>query len=135
EYLKGVGPVRGDMLKKELNIFSFQDLLDYFPLRHIDKTRVQQIRDIRGDTDFIQLRGRIIQIETLGENRSKRLVAQLKDPTGSIELAWFRSINWVQKTIEPGREYLVYGKISFFLGKPQMTHPEFEPVNTEEGAE
>lgn len=71
----------------------------------------------------------------MGENRSKRLVAQLRDPTGIIELTWFRSINWVQKTIEPGKEYLVYGRIGYFMGKPQMTHPEFESVNTEEGAE
>jgi ATP-dependent DNA helicase RecG len=126
EYLKGVGPLRGDMLRKELEIFSFNDLLHHFPIRHIDKTQVQPISDIHAGTDFIQVRGKLMQMDILGEKRGKRLVAHIKDQTGSLELTWFQGIHWIQKNLYIGSEYLVFGKTSFFNGKPQMVHPEIE---------
>lgn len=114
------------MLKKELGIFTFGDLLEHFPLRHIDKTIINTIADISAQTDFIQLTGPIEDVVIIGEKRSRRLVARLRDKTGSLELCWFQGINWIEKNIYAGKTYLVYGKTSFFNGKPQITHPEIE---------
>ena len=126
EYLKGVGPQRADLLKKELGIFTFRDLLELFPYRHVDKTQVNRVRDILPTTEYIQVSGQLISKEVLGERSAKRLVVELRDSTGSLELVWFQGINWVQKMLEIGNYYLVYGRVSFFQGKPQLTHPEIE---------
>jgi ATP-dependent DNA helicase RecG len=128
EYLKGVGPMRADMLKKELGIFTFGDLLEHFPYRYVDKTRIRTVSEINHHTDAILLSGVVSSIETTGENRAKRLTAQFTDRTGVLELTWFQGIHWVQKTLQPGKTYLVYGKPGFFMGRPQMTHPEIDPV-------
>jgi ATP-dependent DNA helicase RecG len=122
------------MLKKELGIFTFRDLLEHFPLRHIDKTIVNKIEEINPQTDFIQVAGTITGIELIGEKRGKRLVAEIKDDTGYLELIWFQGINWVQKILQKGSDYLVYGKVSFFNGKPQISHPEIE-LKTTAGAD
>jgi ATP-dependent DNA helicase RecG len=102
------------MLKKELGIFTFRDLLEHFPLRHVDKTVVNKIADITPQTEFIQVAGTITNVELIGERRAKRLVAEIKDSTGYLELVWFQGINWVQKILQPGSDYLVYGRVSFF---------------------
>jgi ATP-dependent DNA helicase RecG len=114
------------MLKKELNIFTFSDLLEHYPNRHIDKTQVNKIREITPQTDYIQVAGTLLNYEMIGAGRGKRLVAQLKDGTGILELAWFQSINWVVKNLHVGSDYLVFGKTGFFNGKPQIVHPEIE---------
>jgi ATP-dependent DNA helicase RecG len=132
EYLKGVGPMRADMLKKELGIFTFGDLLDHFPYRYVDKTRIRTVSEINHQTDAILLSGVVSSIETTGENRAKRLTAQFADRTGVLELTWFQGIHWVQKTLQPGKTYLVYGKPGFFMGRPQITHPEIDPVEGNE---
>ncbi len=121
-----MGPQRADLLKKELNIFTFGDLLDHFPLRHIDRTRLNNISEISPDTDFAQLAGVLQSKDVVGQRQGKRLVAQLKDKTGIIELAWFQGLNWVDKQLEIGQSYLVFGRTGFFNGMPQMVHPEFE---------
>jgi len=121
-----VGPLRGDMLKKELGIFTFADLLNHFPNRHVDKTKVSKIREINLQTDYIQVAGTLLFFEVIGEQRGKRLVAQIKDDTGILELTWFQGINWVQKGLQEGSDYLVFGKPGFFNGKPQIVHPEIE---------
>ncbi|HTE11804.1 MAG TPA: ATP-dependent DNA helicase RecG, partial [Chitinophagaceae bacterium] len=131
EYLKGVGPQRGDILKKELGIFTFKDLLEHFPNRHIDKTKINLIKEITPQTEFIQIAGKLISAEIIGEKRGRRLVANLKDSSGVIELVWFQGINWVQKMLQLGNEYMVYGRTGFFQGKPQITHPETEPFSRE----
>lgn len=131
EYLKGVGPQRGDMLKKELGIFTFHDLLFYFPFRHVDKTKISLIRDINEQSDYIQVVGRLMSLETMGERKSKRLVAEIRDASGILELIWFQGINWIQKALQIGQEYRVFGKISFFQGNAQITHPEIEPFSQE----
>ena len=126
EYLKGVGPLRADLLKKELGIFSFGDLLQHFPNRHIDKTQINKISDIHPDTDYIQIVGTLVQLDTIGEKRGKRLMGLLKDNTGTIELTWFQGIHWVQKNLVVGNKYLVFGRTGFFNSKPQIVHPEIE---------
>jgi ATP-dependent DNA helicase RecG len=126
EYLKGVGPLRADMLKKELNLYTFGDLLQHFPNRHIDKSQVTPIGKITPQLDFVQVKGVLIGFNTIGEKRSKRLVAQMKDETGQLELAWFQGINWVQKQLIEGQTYIVFGRVGFFNGRAQMVHPELE---------
>ena len=126
EYLKGVGPQRGEMLRKELQIHTFKDLLECYPYKHIDKTQISLISDINPQTEFIQIRGKLISKEMMGEKRSKRLVCELRDQSGSIELVWFQGINWVEKMLSIGMVFLVYGRVSFFQGTPQMSHPEIE---------
>ncbi|WP_317619120.1 ATP-dependent DNA helicase RecG, partial [Haoranjiania flava] len=128
EYLKGVGPLRGDTLRKELGIFTFRDLLEHYPLRYIDKTQVSTISQIDFQTDYIQIKGRFIFSDIVGEKRARRLVARFRDNTGIIELVWFQGISWVQKIINLDDEFLVYGKVSFFNGQAQISHPEMEAV-------
>ncbi len=131
EYLKGVGPIKGDMLKKELQIFTFKDMLEHYPLRHIDKTQVTKIGNIAPGSDYVQVAGVLRELTLVGEGRGKRLVGYLKDDTGIMELVWFQGINWVQKNLQEGHAYLVFGKLSYFMGKPQVSHPEIEPFAPE----
>jgi len=101
-------------------------LLEYYPFRHIDKTRVDKIADLNPSIEYAQAAGRLSRFEIIGEKRAKRLVAYLKDGSGEIELTWFQGINWVEKTLHPGDLYLVFGKLSFFMNKAQIVHPEIE---------
>ena len=117
------------MLRKDLNIYTFRDLLEHYPIRHIDKTQVALISSITPETDFTQVNGRLVFFEITGEKRSRRLVAHIKDTTGTLELTWFQGINWIEKILKEGEYYLAYGKASFFNGKPQITHPEIELVS------
>ncbi len=126
EYLKGVGPLRGDILKKEAGIYTFNDLLQYFPFRHIDRTQITPINRINPQTEYVQVIGKITSVETHGEKYSKRIVATLYDGTGDLELVWFQGINWIQKTLHIGTSFLVFGKAGFYLNAPQITHPEME---------
>lgn len=131
EYLKGVGPLRAELLKKELGIYTFGDLLQHFPHRHVDKTKVTPISALAPEMDFIQVKGVLLGLHSIGEKRSKRMVAQLKDESGYLELAWFQGIQYVQKNLVEGQTYLVFGRLGFFNGKPQIVHPEIEPFEVQ----
>ncbi|MFI5129611.1 MAG: ATP-dependent DNA helicase RecG [Chitinophagales bacterium] len=131
EYLKGVGPQKGDLLKKELSIFTFRDLLEHFPYRHVDKTKISSIADINPQTEYIQVAGVLLNIEVTGGKGVRRLTAQLKDRTGFLELTWFQGISWVQKTLQAGQSYLVFGKAGFYQNRPQIIHPEMEVLTQE----
>jgi ATP-dependent DNA helicase RecG len=131
EYLKGVGPQGGDLLKKELAIFSFNDLLHHFPYRHIDKTKITKIIDLNPAIEYAQLQGKLLYYETTGERNSKRVIAYLKDDTGTMELTWFKGLSWIEKTLKKDEVYTAFGKISFFMGKPQIVHPELELIKQE----
>lgn len=123
------------MLRKELELFTFNDLLNYFPFRHIDKTKVDKINELNYDTDYAQVAGKITDMEMLGEKRGKRLIAHLADDSGGeIELVWFQGINWIQKALQVGQQYLVFGKLGFFMNKPQMAHPEIENFTAEKAS-
>jgi ATP-dependent DNA helicase RecG len=126
EYLTGITAQRGEMLRKELNIHSFKDLLEHYPLRHIDKTNIDKIASLSPSQEYGYVAGKITELKLVGEGRSKRLVAYLKDESGLLELVWFQGINWVQKALVPGHAYLAFGRLGFFMGKPQMAHPDFE---------
>ena len=131
EYLKGVGPQRAEALKKELGVFSCQDLLFHFPFRYIDRTAFHRIRDIQEEGAQYQLRGVLRRLETLGEGRAKRLVGTLRDESGMIELVWFQGIAWLEKNLQVGKEYIVFGRANFFSGRFSMAHPEMEEPATE----
>jgi ATP-dependent DNA helicase RecG len=119
-------------LKKEAGIFTFNDLLEYFPFRHVDKTQITTVNKITPDTEYVQVVGKITSLEIMGEKRGKRLVASLYDGTGELELVWFQGINWIQKSLHVGTRYRVFGKAGFFMNAPQISHPEMEEVS--EGA-
>ena len=128
EYLKGVGPQRADLLKKELAIFTFNDLLHHYPYRHVDKTKVINIVDLNPSMEYTQVRGKLLHYETTGERSSKRLVAYIKDETGIMELTWFKGLNWIEKVLKQDENYLAFGRLTFFMGKPQIVHPELEQL-------
>lgn len=129
EYLKGVGTTRAEVLKKELGIATFQDLLKHFPFRHIDRTRFYKVRDIQPDLPYVQVLARLTHFEIAGEKHTRRLVAQAKDDTGVIELVWFQGVKWIEKYLSVGKVYVLFGKPGIFNGKPQMAHPELELYN------
>lgn len=131
EYLKGVGPQRGDMLRKELNIHCFGDLLEHFPYKHIDKTRVFPISAIAPGMEMVQVRGILGAPEEVGDKGRKRLSAILRDGSGELELTWFQGLQWVKKMLVPGRQYVVYGKVAWFKNRASIMHPEIEPADEE----
>lgn len=131
EYLKGVGTARADVLKKELGVKTLEDLLQHFPFRHIDRTRFYKIKDIQDDLPYVQVIARVIRKELLGEKHTKRLVAQVQDDTGIMELVWFQGIKWVEKNLTVGKAYILFGKPGSFNGKAQMSHPEFDLYGSE----
>ncbi|MBL0271922.1 MAG: ATP-dependent DNA helicase RecG [Chitinophagaceae bacterium] len=138
EYLKGVGPQRADLLRKELGIFTFGDLLEHYPFRHIDRTKINLISELAtqidfstSDTVYAQVMGRLMSFEIVGQRAGKRLIAQLKDKTGILELTWFQGISWVQKQLEVGQSYLVFGRVTYYNGQPQLVHPELEVLTAE----
>ncbi|WP_198315790.1 ATP-dependent DNA helicase RecG [Chitinophaga tropicalis] len=135
EYLKGVGPSRGELLRKEAGLHTFRDLLNYFPFRYVDRTKVEKIISLHGQMDYVQIRGRITRMEVIGEKRSKRLVANLRDETGEISLVWFQGWQWIEKSLQLNTAYLVFGKISVFNGYLQLSHPEMDLLteNTADG--
>src|SRR5690606_23552524 len=135
EYLKGVGPAKGDLLRKELSIFTFRDLLFHFPFRYVDKTKFHQVRGLSTDSGEVQLRGILRQLSVVGEGRKKRLVGKLRDATGVMDLVWFQGIHYLERSLEVGKEYIAFGKVSDFNGNLNIAHPEMETVTEENAAE
>ncbi len=131
EYVKGVGPARGDALKKELGIYTFFDLLHFFPFRYVDRSKFQNVADLTGEEQYVLLKGRITSFEIMGLNRAKRLVAKFRDETGSTELVWFQGINWLKDKIQINAEYIVFGKPTEYRGKVNFTHPEIDLAKDE----
>ncbi len=127
EYVKGIGPARGESLRKDLQIHTLGDLLHTYPFRYIDRTKFHLIKDAQSENELIQLKGTIISIEKIkGKNNRHRLTATLKDASGFLELVWFQGVNWVEKMLEEDQEYIVFGRISSYGGKKTMAHPELE---------
>ncbi len=133
EYLKGVGPQKGEIFRKELHIFNFRDLLYHFPFRYVDRSKLYRVEEIKDDSVYVQLKGKITHINTLGDKRAARLVATFHDGTGAIELVWFKGIKWIKESLKPGVDYILFGKPSEFNGKFNFVHPELELVNSDPG--
>lgn len=129
EYLKGVGPQRADVLKKELSIFTYQDLINHYPFRYVDRTRFYKIKELAPDLPSVQFLGRLISKEIVGEKHARRLIAKLRDETGFVELVWFQGIRWVEKILQPNAVFIVFGKPTEFNGNISVSHPELELYN------
>ncbi|MBC8474289.1 MAG: ATP-dependent DNA helicase RecG [Cryomorphaceae bacterium] len=126
DYLKGVGPTRADLLKKELHIFTYGDLLHHYPFRYIDKSIVYKIADLTADMPFIQLKGQIIKFEEKGQKNSKRLIAHFKDETGILELLWFKGTRWIKSGVKLHTDYIVFGRPTAYKGIFNIVHPELD---------
>ena len=129
KYLAGVGPQRASLMNKELNIFSLQDLLYYFPYKYVDRSKVYQIHEIDGNMPYIQLKGRILSFETIGEGRQRRLIAHFSDGTGVVDLVWFQGIKFIVGKYKVQQEYIVFGKPTVFNGRINLAHPDVDPVS------
>jgi ATP-dependent DNA helicase RecG len=127
EYLKGVGPQKAALINKELDIFTFGEMLQHYPFRYEDRTKYYKIADIRSDLQQVQVVGSISSMEIIGDGRKKRLVAQFRDETGHIELTWFKGIQWVRKRLVKGVPMVAFGKPQQFGRKISIAHPEIEP--------
>ncbi|MGO3262109.1 MAG: ATP-dependent DNA helicase RecG [Mesonia sp.] len=126
DYLKGVGPNRAEVLRKELGIHTYQDLLNLFPNRYIDKTKYYKVAEIQRNSAEIQLVGRITHLKIVGEKRGKRLVADFVDETGKIELVWFRGHKWLKESLKINVPYVIFGKVNWFNNSVSMPHPDME---------
>ena len=128
KYLAGVGPKRAEILQKEVNIASFEDMLYYFPYKHIDRSRFYTISEIDGNMPFIQLKGRILWFDTIGEGRTKRLIGKFTDGTDTLDLVWFKGHKFVTEKYRTGQEYIVFGKPVAFAHTYNIPHPDIDPV-------
>lgn len=134
EYLKGVGPQRAEMLKKELGVFTYTDLISYYPFRYIDKSKFFKVSEINSELAYVQLKGFINQIELIGGKRIVRMTARFRDETGNLELIWFNGFKWLKDKFNPNQEYTVFGKPTLFNNKYTITHPEITLPTDEDNA-
>lgn len=129
KYVAGVGEVRAKLLDKELGIRTLGDMLYHFPFRYIDRTKVYRIGEITDSgATLVQFRARVTGVGYAGAGRKRRFSAYVSDPTGSAELIWFQGIKWIEKRIEVGREYLIFGRPSFYRNELSIVHPEIETM-------
>jgi ATP-dependent DNA helicase RecG len=126
EYLKGVGPNRGDLLRKELGIRFYEDLIQHYPNRYIDRTRYYKINELRNQPAEVQLIGKIINIKMVEQKRGKRLVATFADETGQMELVWFQGHKWIKDSLQLNVPIVIFGKCNLFNYVFNMSHPEIE---------
>jgi ATP-dependent DNA helicase RecG len=136
EFLKGVGPQKASLLGEELGIFTYGDLLEHYPFRHEDRTQFHRINELNDQMQAAQIKGRLRSLDKIGEGKKQRLVGDFTDGTGILTLTWFQAITWLEKSLKPGNEYIVYGKPTLFGGNFQITHPEMDvltPANENKG--
>ena len=131
-YLKGVGPHKAELLAKEFGIRTYDDLLVHFPFRYVDKTRIYKIKEVTTDATYFLLKGRITDLQAVGDKRTKYIKARLVDDSGSIELLWFRGLRWIKNRFEPGKEYLLFGKPSVYKNSFNFVHPEIDDVQDDQ---
>ena len=128
-YLPGVGPKKAEILQKEAGISSYEDLLFYFPYKYIDRSRFYKVAEVTGDMPYIQLKGRILFFDTVGEGRTRRLIGKFTDGTGTIDLVWFKGINYVLDKIKTGVDYIVFGKPTEFGHIYNIPHPDIDSLD------
>ncbi|RLJ69140.1 ATP-dependent DNA helicase RecG [Lacinutrix venerupis] len=126
DYLKGVGPNRADLLRKELGIHTYQDLINLFPNRYLDRTKYYKINQLNPSTAEVQIIGKITSFKEVSQKRGKRLVATFQDETGTMELVWFRGQKWIRESLKKNVPYVIFGKTNLFGGKFNMPHPDIE---------
>lgn len=126
EFIKGVGPARAELLKMELGISTYEDLLQNYPFRYEDRTRFYHINELEDGMPLVQVAARIISFEVIGHKYKQRLVVHVADDTGTLELVWFKGVNWIQKQLKRGVEYIIFGKPTRYGRKLNMAHPEID---------
>ncbi|MDR2408681.1 MAG: ATP-dependent DNA helicase RecG [Bacteroidales bacterium] len=132
EFLKGIGTKRAELLKKELNVFTYYDLLQYYPYKYVDKSKFYTIAEIQNyPNTHIQIKGYITDMSIAGQNKGKRLVANFQDTTGRIQLVWFNNIKYIQESLKRNTSYIVFGKPVLFNNSLNITHPEIRAENKE----
>ncbi|MFN5910767.1 MAG: ATP-dependent DNA helicase RecG [Bacteroidota bacterium] len=124
EYLKGVGPQRAELLRKEVGIHTFNDLLHYFPFRYIDRSRYFSVKEAVQQEGYVQLRGKITHLSDGGMGRAKKLTARFEDTSGKIDLIWFQGVKWIKSSIRTGEEYQIFGKVKLYGNSFSIAHPE-----------
>lgn len=130
EFLKGIGPQKAALINKELEIFTYGDLIQHYPFRYEDRTKFYRIADLNDRMESIQIKGVISRFELVNTGKKQRLVGHFRDDSGAIELVWFQGINWIRSKIRPGVTYVVYGKPARYGSKISISHPEMEPETT-----
>lgn len=130
KYVPGVGEARARLLERELGIRTVGDLLSHYPFRYIDRTRIYRIAEITeaSQLSYVQFRARVTGVSYAGVGRKRRFTVRVQDPSGAAELIWFQGIKWIEKKVEVGREYLVFGRPNFFRGELSIAHPELETI-------
>ena len=126
DYLKGVGPNRSDILKKEFQIFTYDDLLNFFPFRYIDRTKFYKISEIQKSNADVQIIGRFTDIYYFKNIKSNRLIGTFNDGNQIIEIVWFKATKWIEKSIKLNTDYVLYGKPNWYLNKFSIAHPELD---------
>lgn len=129
EFLKGMGPQRAALINKELNIFTFGELIQHYPFRYEDRTRFFKIRELNPELENVQVIAKIRKVELIGVGNKRRLVAHVADETGEMEMTWFKGIQWVQKKLPVGAVYIFFGKPARYGSKWSIAHPEMEPLS------
>jgi ATP-dependent DNA helicase RecG len=132
-YLKGVGPKRAELLQKELGVSTYEQLLNHYPFRYIDRTRFYKINELNEDLPLVQIIGRITGKEIIGEKHKKRIIAKFTDDTGTMELVWFQSLKWVEDNVMRGSLYIAFGKPNLFNNSFSISHPDLEPYPRQTG--
>ena len=126
DYLKGVGPNRADLLKSELKVFTYKDLLYNFPFRYIDKTKYHKISELENTNSYVQIIGKFIDLKYSSNSKVKRLIGIFSDENDEIEIVWFKGTKWIEKSIQLNKKYVVYGKLNSFNNRFSIVHPESE---------
>ena len=129
EYLKGVGPARAELLRKELDVKTIADLINFFPNRYIDRTQFLKINQLQQNSSEVQIIGKIRDLKTIQQKRGSRLVATFEDETGTMEMVWFRGQKWIKEALKVDTPYVAFGRVNWFNGLFSMPHPELELVS------
>ena len=112
------------MLKKELGVFTWKDLIEFYPIKYIDRSNFFKISELHPDVQNIQIQGKVVNISEVGSGKSKRLVVKLRDDTGVIDLVWFKGVKFIKSSVKPGADYVVFGKPTLFQNRFNISHPE-----------
>ncbi len=132
EYLKGVGPQKAELLKKELGIYNYLDLLEYYPFRYVDRSEFHTVAELISLNGHAQIKGQIVGMLESGVGRNKRLIAKFQDNTGMIDLVWFKGVSWIKSSLKINENVIIYGKPTLFKGKWNIPHPEIASANAAE---
>ena len=132
KYLKGVGPRKADILRSELNVNNVEDMLYVFPFRYVDRSQFYKIREVDSSMAYVQIKGKLLTLRTIGEGKSSRMSGTFSDGTSTVELLWFKGGRYIADQLKIGNEYVLFGKPSYYNNQLNFVHPELESLNSAE---